>query len=217
MLRQLHDQGEYEKIFLFDNGSLELETHKYLANQTIAEAHAAEGLNIHEMWNLGLDMAAKDAGEYRHNVAILNNDINIGPFFLSGLVKSLRSRSDMAVVCPNYDERPGTGIEFRQDIAAGRQDGTGGIAGFAFVLRGELEYRFPEWLEWWFGDNHMLITLTYLRQKRAGIVLDTAVEHIKGGSQTGDYFIDPVLRAKVQEDKRKFSQWLQGHPRIKPF
>jgi hypothetical protein len=204
LLRQLKEQGEYEAIILFDNGSDEL-TRRWLRSQDIAEVHDAKTANIHQMWNMGLNYAHVYANGEPHNVAILNNDLHIGPAFLSGLAEGLRSDPRMAVVCPNYDQRKGKGIQRVREICANRYDGTGGLAGFAFMLRGEDGYRFPEELNWWYGDNHMLYTL--LRQgQEAGIVLSTHVKHVDGGGQTGDWFEDKILQAQVEQDKL----WWQG-------
>lgn len=195
LLRQLVDQGGYEEILIFDNGSNGA-TKKWLRKQTdIARVFDASGMNIHEMWNAGLDYI-----DGRGHAAILNNDLNIGPNFLRGLASALDADDSLAVVCPNYDKRPGTGVQYVHNICANKYDGTGGLAGFAFMLRRDVKYRFPEELRWWCGDNHMVTSLL-LNQHKVGIALDTSVEHINNGGQTGKWetntAVHPLLRVDV--------------------
>lgn len=167
------------RIILCDNGSVEPPPAEW-------NAIPAAGMNIHEMWNAGVEMALAEAGS-NCNIAILNNDIKIDRGFLNGLSVALRSDPRVVAVCPNYDGRDFP-AEMQQihGICANRYDGTGGLAGFAFMVRGEWfadGYRFPEELQWWFGDNDLVETIT-----RAGglmgLVKRVACEHIGGGSQT---------------------------------
>lgn len=201
LLRQLRSQGGYERIFLFDNGSNRstknaLET----LDMPDVEVFDADGANIHQMWNAGLDEAA--ARDWPCNVAILNNDIEIGSGFLAGLARALRHDPLLGAVCPNYDGRDGTGVVYTQDICAGRYDGTGGFAGFAFMIKGESGYRFPEDLKWWYGDSDMVASVT-LAGSKAGIVLDTSCTH--EGAATGDW---ESLKDEIAADKaRHDAKW----------
>lgn len=182
LLGQLREQGGYKKIFLYDNGSNRKTKNALSCLPDDVEVVDAEGWNIHQMWNHGLDEANRRS--WPANVAILNNDIEIGDRFLEGLAKPLRSDPLIAAVCPNYDGRDGTGVAYTLDICADRYDGTGGLAGFAFMLKGEAGYRFPEQLQWWYGDSDMLATIQ-VAGSQAGIVLDTTCVHVDGGGQTG--------------------------------
>lgn len=202
LVEQLAEQGETDMVFIFDNGSSE---------ETVAELKAtvwpsglplavidAAGKNIHQMWNAGIGYAVARAQPC--NVAILNNDIRIGPRFLSGLARALRHDPLAAVASPNYDGRDAQGADAQTvfDICAGRYDGTGGIAGFAFMLKGEGGYRFPEQLQWWFGDNDMMCAVAATGMHGV-IALGTTCEHIGGGSQTaGDWTEHAEQLAKDQ-------------------
>ena len=205
LLQQLHEQGEYDRVFLFDNGSNRA-TRNALETLDIpgVEVFDADGWNIHQMWNAGLQEAVRRA--WPCNVAILNNDLELGPEFLSGLGQALRSDPLLAAVSPNYDGRSGSGVEYTTDICAGRYDGSGGLAGFAFMLKGESGYTFPEELQWYFGDNDMVMAIRRAGSK-AGIVLDTLCVHVNGGSQTGDWD-DPKWKTVLDEDREVFlSRW----------
>lgn len=192
LVDQLAEQGEATAVLIYDNGSSE-ETRDQLKGWRCPPGLGqlavfdATGLNIHQMWNRGLEMAV--AGGQPVNVAILNNDIKIGPNFLSGLARALRSDPLAAVASPNYDGRDPGGADLQtvQDICAGRYDGTGGIAGFAFMLKGEGGYRFPPDLSWWYGDNDMMCSAAATGMHGV-IALGVTCEHIGGGSQTaGDW------------------------------
>ena len=65
------------------------------------------------------------------NVAILNNDLRLGPHFVKRLATALRADPMLWAVTPNYDERKGSGVDY--------VFGTYplGMAGFAFMLKGE--------------------------------------------------------------------------------
>ena len=201
LVAQLHEQGEASAVLVYDNGST-AESRRGLDRLGV-DVFDAEGWNIHEMWNAGLDEAARRGAGY---VAVLNNDIRIGPRFLSGLAAVMDADPHLAAVCPNYDGRPGTGVVYTQEICAGRYDGTGGFAGFAFMLDGACDYRFPEGLRWWFGDNDLLASIV-TSGLRAGIALDVTCEHVDGGSQTADWDA-PDLRQVLAEDQRRFlAKW----------
>lgn len=213
VLEQLAGQDEYAGVFVFDNGSSP-ETKAQLAVTgdlpPRVEVFDAEGWNIHRMWNAGLAEALGRSTPC--NVAILNNDLKIGPAFLSGLAQELRHDPLVAAVCPNYDGREGEGhrLCFVTDICADRYDGTGGLAGFAFMLKGESGYRFPEELNWWFGDNDLVATIHHAGCT-AAIALGTTCEHIGGGAQTADWD-DPGMRELLDADRAWFQAKWQPHP-----
>ena len=205
LINQLGEQGQHERIFIFDNGS-NRKTKNELATlgRRDVEVFDAEGMNIHQMWNRGLEEASKRA--WQSNVAILNNDLNIGPDFLDGLSKALRSDPLLAAVCPNYDGRDGDDIEYVSDICAGRYDGTGGLAGFAFMLGSDSGYRFPEHFEWYCGDSDLMATIAFAGSK-AGIVIGTTVEHVDGGSQTGDWTSPEMQRVLAADRAALEEKW----------
>jgi GT2 family glycosyltransferase len=210
LLRQLAAQKNYAGIFVYDNGSDTDPYTGYLPDE--CEVIPAAGMSIHEMWNAGIRKARR--GYVSCNIAILNNDLNIGPNFLEGLAQHLRSSESLWVVSPNYDGRnfPGD-IQGVKGIAAGRMDGTGGIAGFAFMVKGELFDHglplFDEQYEFWYGDTDFIQTVDALGGM-CGIVRSVAVEHIDGGSKTaGDgtsRLKTPELQAKADRDRVRFEK-----------
>jgi GT2 family glycosyltransferase len=205
LLNQLAKQGGYAGIIVLDNGSGK-ETRRYLERQTVAEVIPATGMGIHEMWNLGAKAALKRWPKC--NLAFLNNDLNLGPDFLTGLAAALRGQENLVAVSPNYDNRPLDVLLPCDQICADRYDGTGGAPGFAFMVKGELftYYAFPEDSKWWYGDNDLLMAI------RAGggiwaITPDVTVEHIGGGGQTGDW-ADYANTEQGQKDRQAFlARW----------
>lgn len=218
ILRQLFEQGsDKSHVFVYDNGS-DARTKKWLRQQRFAEVFQADGCGIHEMWNRGAVEAL--ARSRKANVAFLNNDLAIGPNMLATLAGALRSQDvDLMAVCPNYDGRPrlntanlGTPNPIQQlhGICANRYDGEGGLAGFCFMVRGELfqaGYRFPEDAMWWYGDNDLTLTLDQNGMAYA-MVHDTTVEHLDGGGQTGDGWVDYAETEQGQKDLAAFlARW----------
>jgi hypothetical protein len=221
---QLRKQA-VDAIVVVDNGSGK-KTRNWLESQDDIVLLDAPDAGIHEMWNMGAAFAltASPAG---CDVAFLNNDLNLGEGCIAQLSHALRENGDLAVVCPNYDGRVIAGdgggyisldgenragdfdsLEYRSDICANRYDGTGGIAGFAFMVRGELfhRYRFPEDCKWWFGDNDLLLTVQAMGL-RSAIVLDASCEHLDGGGKTGSWDT-PEMQAQLKADQDAFvAKW----------
>lgn len=204
------DQLEAAEVpaVILDNGS-EAETADWLwgAQSKLVSVGKAPGKTIHEMWNLGIEWALGQEGATA--VAILNNDLALGPSALQRCAAVLDD--DLVLVCPNYDKRNIDGVQLTQEICAGRYDGTGGIAGFAMVLSldwvRKTNYRFPDDLTWWYGDNDLLMTVID-SGCQAGIVGDATCVHLDGGSKTGNWddpSLNPVLAADREAFLRKWS------------
>lgn len=210
IVRQLQDQ--VDQVIVVDNGSGK-KTRNWLDSQDVTVLDAP-GEGIHVMWNMGADAAAR-LGPFV-DVLFVNNDVSLGDGCVEKLADALRSARDLAVVCPNYDGRrrrltSGLGdewIEYRTDICADRYDGTGGIAGFCFMVRSEFlaRYRFPTECKWWFGDNDLLLAVQHSGLNSA-IVVEASCEHIDGGGKTGDWE-SPEMRAQIAADRDAFmARW----------
>ncbi len=220
VLLQLMAQGGYDDVFVYDNA--EMDEEQFGLRGSEADEHwprhnihiiPAKGLNIHEMWNLGIKEAI--SRNPRCNIAILNNDLELGEDFLKRLADGLRAHPQIAAVCPNYDGRVfPEKVQAVKGIAAGRMDGTGGLAGFAFMVRGEIFAAgcplFDEGYHLWYGDNVFLDELDKA-DASYGIVRDCTVVHIGGGSNTsGDgkgKRLTPELAELVKEDEQRYQAW----------
>lgn len=207
LVRSLAEQGDVDGIFIFDNGSNST-TRNWLQTQTFAEVFDAKDLGIHQMWNLGIEEALRRAPV--SNIALLNNDLDPGPGMLANMAATLRADPMLVTVCPNYDGRTiEDAYEATQTLCGEKYDGTGGFAGFAFMVKSEWfsnGYRFPEFCKWWFGDNHFL-SCVLSAGGVAGICRDATVEHVNGGGQTGDWYGSPEMQAQLAADEAAFRQW----------
>jgi len=190
LVTALIEQGGYHRLLVYDNGSTD-GTKLFLDNCT-ADRIDATGWGLHKMWNHGLDHTPRDSV-----AVILNNDLVLDekPDWLHRLCAPLVGA--WAAVCPNYDGREADGRVMHplKGLAWGKEDGTGGLSGFAFALDAAFSngYRFPEELLWWYGDHDMVNTLDS-RGLPYGMVLDVGVRHIGGGSQTAkDYELGPAI------------------------
>jgi GT2 family glycosyltransferase len=201
----LREQGGYTDILILDNGS-NAETRRWFETQKVAKVAAAMGLGIHEMWNAGAKWAM--SLHPRANLLFLNNDIRIGPDFCHTLRNALRSDDELVAVCPNYDGRTLVeDVAQLHGICANRYDGTGGLAGFAFMVKSELfaaGWEFPEDCKWWFGDNDLTLTIDQMGGWY-GMAGGTTVEHLDGGGKTGKWD-DPKMQAQLAADQAVFME-----------
>jgi GT2 family glycosyltransferase len=202
LVDRLAAEGGYEALFVLDNGSRD-GTAAWLRRQPVhkmIEPVDAAGMGIYRMWNLGVRLARD-----RHptaNVAILNNDIRIGPQFLARLGAGLHSRPDLWVVSANYDHRPLRGVQYVHSTFK-----RGGVAGFAFMTRGQIfdEVSFDEGFRWWYGDDDFVAQVE-AHGGRVGIVGGATVEHVGGGAQTIQY--TRQILADIERDRRRmWAKW----------
>lgn len=210
LVGQIREQGGCDEIIVCDNGSGK-QTKNWLGSQDDLTVLDMPDAGIHDMWNTGAERALEQHGP-RVRVAFLNNDLKLGPAFLRTLSQALTDHREYAAVCGNYDGRKHTEpVQATSEICANRYDGTGGFAGFAFMVRGEWlgsGYRFPTECKWWFGDNDLLTALAYASgddgEKRAGIVLAAEVEHLDGGGQTAGDPLWSEFKEQTDRDREAF-------------
>jgi GT2 family glycosyltransferase len=200
LVAQLRDQGGYEAIFVFDNGSSD-DTRAWLAAQAARGdlvAIDASGMTLHQMWNDGI--ALSRALHPACNIAILNNNLRIGPGFLARLASALRTDPQLWAVSPNYDARPVDGVQYVTSTFK-----HAGLAGFAFMVRGEAFD--DEHFSWWYGDDD-LVAQIHAQGHRAGVAGKVTVDHIGGASRTVRY--TPTVRAAIERDRQRMvTKW--GH------
>lgn len=215
LVHQLREQGEAADIVICDNGS-GTRTRNWLDSQDDLVVLDMADAGINEMWNAGCAWALEKHGPRIH-VAILNNDLRLGHGFLGELSRALDSDRDLVAVSANYDGRSGRGlVEETTDICAGRYDGTGGFAGFAFMLKGAFVsagYRFPEQCRYWFGDNDLLTSIAWTPLGKAGIALRAEVEHLDGGSQTAGDVAWSAYQEQTERDREAYEARWAAHAR----
>ena len=116
-----------------------------------------DGIGIQHMWNRGIAAVGRES-----HIAFLNDDVRLSADCLSSLANSLDNDPTIGIICPNYST-----VEMEEDrqvfnTCGSRYDGTGGLAGFAMMLRSDLAkvYSFDEKLTWWYGDDDVLLWVT---------------------------------------------------------
>lgn len=112
------------------------------------------GSGIHVMWNAGIKSSGRDA-----HLMFINDDVLLGDRAIDSLASTLDHDLTIGLICPNYDNRRIDGIVTPSTTTArGRYDGTGGIGGFAMMLRSSLagEWLFDERMKWWYGDDDLV-------------------------------------------------------------
>lgn len=203
-----------DEIIICDNGSGE-ETKAWLEKQDDITVIDCPDIGINAMWNRAADYAMKKHGNKTH-IAFLNNDLILGDGFLDKLSMALFKNREMIAVSGNYDNRVfHSDIQEVNDICANRYDGTGGLAGFAFMVRGEWfasGYRFPEECMWWYGDNDLMVAIqiadvvTKDIPRKAGIVIGAAVEHLDGGGQTSGDPLWTEFDEQLEKDRIAYEE-----------
>jgi GT2 family glycosyltransferase len=189
---------------VFDNGSTD-DTGAWLRHASCCssvESVDATDLTLHQMWNRGVAMArARDAV---CNVAILNNDLVLGPDFCRSLATALRTDPELWAVSPVYDDRSFGGVQYVDSTFK-----NGGLAGFAFMVRGEAfdEVCFDENFQWWYGDDDLVAQIR-ASGHQVGLTDATSVEHLDGGSQSVRYTREVVYTLE-QDLLHMHAKW--GH------
>jgi GT2 family glycosyltransferase len=204
IVEQLTAQGGYDALFVYDNGSSP-ETADFLATahgNDRVEVIDAAGRDLYEMWQDGVDRARARSAVC--DVAILNNDLRLGPRLLVSLTSALRSDSALWAVSPRYDDRGIDGIEYVSGTF--KHDG---LAGFAFAVRGEAfdHIAFDPDFKLWFGDDDLVAQIERAGHKVA-ITGATWVDHIDGGGHT--LRTRPRVATQLRADRRTMlTKW--GH------
>lgn len=210
LLDQLIDQGQADRIFVYDNGS---DTDQYgVPMRGGVDVIPADGMTIYEMWNAGIERALELTPDKRCNIAILNNDLVLkADHWLGRLTAGLRAHPSILASSANYDGRDGADIQAVQSTFK-----DGGLAGFAFAVRGEAfasgQLELDKGYGWYWGDDDLMQQIAKVGGL-AVLVQSAHVEHIGGGSQTScagttQRLGTPELREQAEKDRAYFlAKW----------
>lgn len=135
-------------------------------NSRVIPMSTDEGLGIHHMWNVGMDLRFND-----DHCLFINDDTSVDSLGISAMAGFLDSNPDVGLICPNYDGRRVGQVFIETDTTCrGRYDGTGGLGGFCMMLSSDLAWNwtFNEKMIWWYGDDDLL-NWTRGRGRKAGI------------------------------------------------
>jgi hypothetical protein len=144
--------------------------------------------NIHEVWNLGMDIAQEHGAEW---CCILNDDITLAR---GAPALAAKVCADPSIWIAGFDYQGHEVVKLRDAVGSYRQ---GGIGGFAYMIRLESGLRYDERFNWWGGDDDLVWTCLQ-RGGRAVVVEGANVVHPEGGNTTGRHY--PELMSGVAED-----------------
>lgn len=106
---------------------------------------------IYNMWNAGREMARLSGAGH---VAYLNDDIAILPGTLPYMALALDQAPEVGVVYPDHRRATAEGLGPQPDLVPTTGTwGAGGMTGFCFMTRTDLNVPFDEDYHWWYGDD----------------------------------------------------------------
>lgn len=151
--------------------------------------------NISRWWNYGLAMVntlqEASAPDEEFIVAILNDDVIVGPRFVQQLGEKIFEHNT-AGAFPNVH-----GV--KSDIVCQRSSWVR-MSGFAFAMRGSLGLVADERLLWWYGDND----LEWQMFERGGLVCvaDLKIHHLYPNSTTTGELAEQAGRDRKTFEKK---------------
>lgn len=166
-------KNEVDEWLIYDNGLDDLEYEK-IADLPI-HIIDAYGDSIYQMWN----RAWKIARTYYQfsNLFVLNDDVDLLPQTFNALATILRSNAELAAICPNYNKPLKDGIGNSNIEYVTITHGQNGLAGFAFMLKAELEIPYvDENFQLWYGDDD-LVKKIHIAGYKAAKAMDIPIAH----------------------------------------
>lgn len=201
---QLLQDTKVNSILIICDGPEAFEGLQHIEDKKITKIYTSGEFNISKAWNLGLEMSKVriDLSETQHHVLFLNDDVYLNEDCVSNLVAELDRTYDIGLISPQYCDMD----ESREvtTTCKGKYDGTGGIAGFAMMLAGDLtNYRFPEDLKLWYSDDHLV---DYVVAQGRKCVVTTKARCVHEHSETINKRAPLELREMVQLDAATYAE-----------
>lgn len=206
LVEQLVKQNPDEHIWIFDNGSTKEESVaiSHLTDFKDVQIFARADSTIYQMWNEAIDTAANANID---NLAILNNDLIVGPQFIEHLTASQRVASPIGAVSANW--KNATLADHTQRIAGTASmsppDTNIWFAGFAFMVAVDRigDIRCDEELNWWYGDDDLCLQIT---QAGLHLAMSQNAKIIHLFEQTAS--VNPDLASQTVADRQYFiNKW----------
>jgi hypothetical protein len=217
LIKQLLDQNEVDKLFIYDNrttregGKTNLECVAHWPHEDYYKKvvwRHTPSMSITQMWNHGWGSACVFGLAGPVNIAFLNDDLTIPHNFISILADRLhRDSSQPWLVCPDWTRHIDEGDESRF-FANRRVRGTfreGGMCGWAFMIRGELLGQplppMDEQFLYWCGDDD-LVKQIELYGGECHLISGLPIDHV--GTATGT--LHPELQDIGWADLKRFQE-----------
>lgn len=197
----------YQNIII-DNGTTCEKTKNYIQDNFLGTVLEGKGLNIHEMWNRGIEKALQN--QNCKIIAILNNDIQLSEKALETCTDALQKNENLALVFPgnNLPESQINLVELWHQY--GKLLGAWNMLGYCMILKTDwllkTKYRFPEKMVYWCGDNDLLLSVI-TSGHQSGFVGGCWVEHLNGGGNTGNWEIQEKKEIIKNDKKLLIEKW----------
>lgn len=174
----------------------------------------SSNMTIYEMWNRAWEYIRYNYFKDELNIAFLNDDIMIRPDPLNSeymgiMAEFLRADSSVAAVYPDYmSEWNSSGLYTMQYTES--TFGHGGMAGFCFMLKGELDIPYiDEKLKLYWGDDDLVKQIA-IKGYNIGRIVGLPIQHI--GSVTINQ-MDRTERYRIMEEDRQYFNQKYGENR----
>lgn len=192
-------KNEVDEWLIFDNG-LPIEEYEKLTTIPVSIL-GAEDQTIYQMWNRSWKIA-KTYYQFP-NLFIVNDDVAMIPNTVTALATILRSTPDLGVICPNYTRPLSDGIGNNDIEYVTITHGQGGLAGFAFMLRAELDIQYiDEKFSWWYGDDDFLKQVN-LAGYKAAMAKQIPIYHV--GARSSSKLLEDGIGPKIEQDRLYFN------------
>ena len=197
VVAQLLDDAKVDNIFIICDGQESMAACQDIKHEKIKKIYTSGQFNISKAWNFGIDLSRTG-----NHVFFLNDDVYLNENCVSNLVAVLDGDDSIGLVSPQYSR-----LDQDMEVTTtcrGRYDGTGGMAGFAMMLSSDLtDYRFPEELVLWYGDDHLV---DHVVDKGRKCLITTKARCVHDHSVTINKVPTDVLTDVVSFDKVKYDQ-----------
>jgi hypothetical protein len=152
--------------------------------------------NLSRLWNVGLDIAAQlHRNTPKYDVAVLNDDAVPPPGWWDAVSGAMRREDCAAGSSDPFDQYTGeVTVVHRGDAPMSVATR---LAGWAFILRGELGLRLDERLRWWYGEDE----LSLRAREQGGVVHVGGFPVPNTGANTSTV---GVLAEQAGRDRRTF-------------
>lgn len=204
VVHQLLKEGKVARIIVIGDGEEGRALGEALPSSVVKLFVPAEsGINV--MWNMGLEAALP-----KSHVLFINDDVEIERGTIDKLCAALDRNESYGLVCPKYWDGELSEDRYSRDTCRGRYDGTGGIAGFCFMLPHDIahKYRFDENMKWWYSDDDVVWSVNAMERGNY-IVAGTSIKH--GHSVTIESTPPKAFEKLVEQDKQYFQKKWEGY------
>lgn len=191
---------------IIDNGSNCSQTKNIIYSNNNIKVLDGKSKNIHQMWNMGIEHCLQQSD--CEVICILNNDILLSENCLDRCRQALLDVEKLVLCFPGNQlaETEIRLVKLWQEY--GKTLGIWDMLGYCMIIKAswlrKTNYRFPEDMVYWCGDNDILMSVIDAGYE-AGYVGGCWVEHLNQGGNTGNWETEEKQRI-VSNDKKLFAK-----------